>query len=64
MLQKNRKSGFGASDELSSDEEDGVQPLDVIRLLPQTQREERNTKATHTTAFSIRKRTVKSYSKL
>lgn len=56
-IKKNRKSGFGASDELSSDEEDGVQPLDVIRLLPQTQREERNTKATHTTAFSIRKRT-------
>ncbi|XP_061639694.1 putative homeodomain transcription factor 1 isoform X3 [Phyllopteryx taeniolatus] len=29
-----RKSGFGASDELSSEEEEGVQPVDVIPAVP------------------------------
>lgn len=31
MLQKKRRSGFGASDELSSEEEEGVQPMEVMR---------------------------------
>lgn len=56
----NSKSGFGASDEESSEEEYGVQPLEVIHSLPQT---EENTKAAHTAMFSVRKRNVKSYSK-
>ncbi|XP_029288477.1 putative homeodomain transcription factor 1 isoform X2 [Cottoperca gobio] len=49
-----RKSGFGASDELSSEEEEGVQPVEVILPVPHQER--------HPAApvSSIRKRTLKS----
>lgn len=56
--QQNKKCGFGASDELSSDEEYGVQPLEVNNLLPQKE----DSKLTHT-VFSVRRRNTKSQCK-
>lgn len=56
--EQNKKCGFGASDELSSDEEYGVQSLEVTHLLPQ--REE--PKSTHT-MFSVRRRNLKFHCK-
>lgn len=54
----NKKCGFGASDELSSDEEYGVQSLEVTHLLPQRE----DSKSTHT-KFSVRRRNTKSHCK-
>lgn len=56
--ENNKTCGFGASDELSSDEEYGVQSLEVTHLLPQRE----NSKSTNT-MFSVRRRNVKSHSK-
>lgn len=56
--ENNKKCGFGASDELSSDEEYGVQSLEVTHLLPQRE----NSKSTHT-MFSVRRRNIKSHCK-
>lgn len=55
--ENNKTCGFGASDELSSDEEYGVQSLEVTQLLPQRE----NSKSTHT--FSVRRRNVKFHCK-
>lgn len=59
MKKNSSKSGFGASDEESSEEDYSVQPLDVIHSLPHTE----ESKTAHTALFSVRKRNVKSYSK-
>lgn len=56
--ENNKTCGFGASDELSSDEEYGVQSLEVTHLLPQRE----NSKSTHS-MFSVRRRNVKSHCK-
>lgn len=56
--ENNKKCGFGASDELSSDEEYGVQSLEVTHLLPQRE----DSKSTHT-KFSVRRRNIKSHCK-
>lgn len=56
--ENNKKCGFGASDELSSDEEYGVQSLEVTHLLPQRE----DSKSTHT-MFSVRRRNIKPHSK-
>lgn len=56
--ENNKKCGFGASDELSSDEEYGVQSLEVTHLLPQRE----DPKSTHT-MFSVRRRNIKPHSK-
>lgn len=54
----NKTCGFGASDELSSDEEYGVQSVEVAHLLPQRE----DSKLTHTN-FSIRRRNIKAHCK-
>lgn len=56
--ENNKTCGFGASDELSSDEEYGVQSLEVTHLLPQRE----NSKSTNT-MFSVRRRNVKFHCK-
>nr|XP_046238743.1 putative homeodomain transcription factor 1 [Scatophagus argus] len=58
-----RKSGFGASDELSSEEEEGVQPMEVIRPVPHQETHPAATWPTSAPAFSVRKRNLKSNSK-
>ncbi|XP_031727561.1 putative homeodomain transcription factor 1 [Anarrhichthys ocellatus] len=55
-----RKSGFGASDELSSEEEEGVQPVEVILPKPH---QERLPASTSPPMSSVRKRSLKSNSK-
>ncbi|XP_034021735.1 putative homeodomain transcription factor 1 isoform X2 [Thalassophryne amazonica] len=57
-----RKSGFGASDELSSEEEEGLQSVDIIHSLPQ-ERELSAAWSTSTNMSSVRKRNPKSFSK-
>lgn len=54
-----RRSGFGASDELSSEEEEGVQPVDVTHSILH---QERHPAATWTSVpvSSVRKRNLKS----
>ncbi|XP_055078101.1 putative homeodomain transcription factor 1 isoform X2 [Periophthalmus magnuspinnatus] len=56
--ENNNKCGFGASDELSSDEEYGVQSMEDPHALPH--REDNET--THST-FTVRRRNVKSHCK-
>ncbi|XP_044023964.1 putative homeodomain transcription factor 1 [Siniperca chuatsi] len=55
-----RKSGFGASDELSSEEEEGVQPVEVIRSVPHQERHPAMTWPTSAPVSSVRKRSLKS----
>lgn len=59
LTQNKRMSGFGASDELSSEEEEGVQPVELTRPLLH---QERSPAATWTSApaSSVRKRNLKS----
>ncbi|XP_070814358.1 putative homeodomain transcription factor 1 [Chaetodon trifascialis] len=54
-----RKSGFGASDELSSEDEEGVQPVEVTHPIPH---QDRHPAATWTSVpvSSVRKRNLKS----
>ncbi|XP_070758425.1 putative homeodomain transcription factor 1 [Enoplosus armatus] len=58
-----RKSGFGASDELSSEEEEGVKPVEVIRPVPHQERHPATTWPTSAPVSSVRKRSLKSNSK-
>ncbi|TDH13824.1 hypothetical protein EPR50_G00035810 [Perca flavescens] len=58
-----RKS-FGASDELSSEEEEGLQPVEVILPISHQERHPATTWPTSTPVSSVRKRTLKSNSKL
>lgn len=60
----NTKSGFGASDELSSEEEEGVQPVEVNLPVPRHERQPDTTLPTSAPMCSIRKRTLKSSPKL
>lgn len=53
-----RKSGFGASDELSSEEEEMMQPVEVIRPLPHQERHPATTQPA--SAPSVRNRNIKS----
>ncbi|XP_054472573.1 putative homeodomain transcription factor 1 [Anoplopoma fimbria] len=55
-----RKSGFGASDELSSEEEEGVQPVEVILPKPHQERQPASSSAPMP---SVRRRSLKSNSK-
>ncbi|XP_029990207.1 putative homeodomain transcription factor 1 [Sphaeramia orbicularis] len=57
------KSGFGASDEFSSEEEEGVQPLEVNHPLPHHERHTTATRPTSASLSSLRNRNVPSYSK-
>lgn len=58
LSQNKRKSGFGASDELSSEEEEGQQSVEKIRPPPHQERHPATTSSTLTS--SVRKRNVKS----
>ncbi|XP_068568641.1 putative homeodomain transcription factor 1 [Cebidichthys violaceus] len=58
-----RKSGFGASDELSSEEEERVQPLEVILPKPHQEAHPASTCPTSPPMSSVRKRSLKSNSK-
>lgn len=53
-----RKSGFGASDELSSDDEEGVQPVEVLLPVPHQERLPAPTLPTSAPASSVRKRNL------
>ncbi|XP_069005500.1 putative homeodomain transcription factor 1 [Embiotoca jacksoni] len=55
-----RKSGFGASDELSSEEEEGVKPVEVIRPPSRDERHPASVGPTTAPAPTVRKRTLKS----
>ncbi|XP_042365098.1 putative homeodomain transcription factor 1 isoform X2 [Plectropomus leopardus] len=55
-----RKSGFGASDELSSEEEEGVQPVEVTLPTPHQERHPAPTWTTSAPGSSVRKRSLKS----
>ncbi|XP_034387794.1 putative homeodomain transcription factor 1 [Cyclopterus lumpus] len=55
-----RKSGFGASDELSSEEEEGVQPVEVILPKSHQERHPESTWPTSAPMPSVRKRSQKS----
>ncbi|XP_045931355.1 putative homeodomain transcription factor 1 [Micropterus dolomieu] len=55
-----RQSGFGASDELSSEEEEGVQPVEVIHPVLHDKRHPAMTLPTSTAMSSLRKRSLKS----
>ncbi|XP_035517590.1 putative homeodomain transcription factor 1 [Morone saxatilis] len=57
---KKRKSGFGASDELSSEEEEGLQPVEVIRPIPNPERLLPATRPSSAPVSSVRKRNLKS----
>lgn len=57
LSQNKRKSGFGASDELSSEEEEGVQPVEVINPIPHPERHPATTWLA--SAPSVRKRNLK-----
>ncbi|XP_022046881.1 putative homeodomain transcription factor 1 [Acanthochromis polyacanthus] len=60
LSQNKRKSGFGASDELSSEEEEGVQPVEVIRPPPNQERHSDTDLPTATPPVSsLRKRHLK-----
>lgn len=60
LSQNKRKSGFGASDELSSEEEEGVQPVEVIRPPPHHERHSDTVLPTAAPpASSLRKRHLK-----
>ncbi|GAA6216837.1 putative homeodomain transcription factor 1 isoform X2 [Lates japonicus] len=55
-----RKSGFGASDELSSEEEEGIQSVEKILPPPHQERHPATTLPPSTLTSSVRKRNVKS----
>lgn len=55
-----RKSGFGASDELSSEEEEGVQLVEVTHPIPHQERHPAATRPTTGPVSSVRKRNLKS----
>lgn len=55
-----RKSGFGASDELSSEEEEGIQPVEVTLPVPLQERHPSPTWPTSAPVPSVRKRNLKS----
>ncbi|XP_051269629.1 putative homeodomain transcription factor 1 isoform X2 [Dicentrarchus labrax] len=57
---KKRKSGFGASDELSSEEEEGLQPVEVILPIPHQERLLPTTRPSSAPVSSVRKRNLKS----
>lgn len=59
LPQNIRKSGFGASDELSSEEEEGLQPAEVIHPLLSQERHPA-TWLTSAPVSSLRKRNLKS----
>lgn len=63
LPQTKRKSGFGASDELSSEEEEGVQPVEVILPTPHQERHPATTWPIPAPLSSVRKRSLKSNSK-
>ena len=60
LSQKKRKSGFGASDELSSEEEEGVQPVEKICPLTHQERHPATTLPASALVSSVRYRNVKS----
>lgn len=60
LLQTKRKSGFGASDELSSEEEEGIQPVEVTLPVPLQERHPSPTWPTSAPVPSVRKRNLKS----
>lgn len=62
ITQNKRKSGFGASDELSSEEEDPV-PVLVEVMLPHQEREPATTRPACAQVSSVRKRNLKPNSK-
>ncbi|XP_047439706.1 putative homeodomain transcription factor 1 isoform X2 [Mugil cephalus] len=55
-----RNSGFRASDELSSEEEEGVQPIEVILPAPHHKGHPTTARPTFATVSSVRKRKLKS----
>ncbi|KAI9549007.1 hypothetical protein NQZ68_003541 [Dissostichus eleginoides] len=55
-----RKSGFGASDELSSEEEEGVQPVELILPAPDQERQHASTWPPSATGASVRRRSLNS----
>lgn len=59
LSQNKRKSGFGASDELSSEEEEAVQPVEVNRPIPHQERHPATTFPTSAPVSSVRKRNLK-----
>lgn len=58
LSQTSIKSGFGASDELSSDDEEGVQPVEVLPPVPHQERLPAPTLPTSAPAASVRKRNL------
>ncbi|XP_070694554.1 putative homeodomain transcription factor 1 [Pempheris klunzingeri] len=58
-MRTERKSGFGASDELSSEEEEGIQPVEEIRLISHQDRHPGTTLPTSAPVSSVRKRNQK-----
>lgn len=60
LSQNIRKSGFGASDELSSEEEEGSPTVEVIRPIPHQERHPAATWPTSAPVSSVRKRNLKS----
>lgn len=59
LSQNIRKSGFGASDELSSEEEEELQPVEVMPPLPHQERHPATTRPTSAPVSSVRKRNLK-----
>ncbi|CAK6960969.1 putative homeodomain transcription factor 1 [Scomber scombrus] len=57
---RNRKSGFGASDELSSEEEEGVQPVEVFHPLTHQERHPAIAQPASAPVSSVRNRNTKS----
>ncbi|KAI4827913.1 hypothetical protein KUCAC02_031270 [Chaenocephalus aceratus] len=55
-----RKSGFGASDELSSEEEEGVQPVELIHPASDQERQHASTWPPSETGASVRRRSLNS----
>uniref|UniRef100_A0A8C9XR93 Putative homeodomain transcription factor 1 n=1 Tax=Sander lucioperca TaxID=283035 RepID=A0A8C9XR93_SANLU len=64
ILSKTTRKSFGASDELSSEEEEGLQPVEVILPISHQERHPATTWPTSTPVSSVRKRTLKSNPKL
>lgn len=60
LSQSKRNSGFRASDELSSEEEERVQPVEVILPTPHHQGQPTPARPTFPTVSSVRKRNLKS----
>lgn len=60
LSQITRKSGFGASDELSSEEEEGVQPVELIHPASDQERQHASTWPPSETGASVRRRSLNS----